>query len=309
LSCCRTEWQSKKLADGLPSTAILLGSRNGAALVAVALLVAVRALDARPVGGLRALAAGVAELVAVTALDLGHVARLGALLGDVALLVAVTANHDTLLLALLRAVTLLATVAADVRLTVRAVVAKVAHLGAVLALHVVHVARLGALLGHVTLVAAVAAATATTLLGRLLAVASTVTRLVAVDAHLDGLLHLALLLLASGGGVTRLLAVTADGDEAVHGEASLTKTVDVVLGSGRPSLGEDGALRLGRPLDGHGILLVGLALEVDESPVDGDVLLPGDEMGVEVVPAESLLEVLKGGSADGLGVDEEGLLV
>jgi hypothetical protein len=309
LSCCRTEWQSKKLADGLPSTAILLSRRNGAALVAVALLVAVRALDARPVGGLRALAAGVAELVAVTALDLGHVARLGALLGDVALLVAVTANHDTLLLALLRAVTLLATVAADVRLTVRAVVAEVAHLGAVLALDIVHVTRLGALLGHVTLVAAVAAATATTLLGGLLAVASTVTRLVAVDAHLDLLLDLALLLLASGSGVTRLLAVAADGDEAVHGETSLTKTVDVVFGGGRPSLGEDGALGLGGPLDGHRVLLVGLSLKVDESPVDGDVLLPGDEVGVEVVSTESLLEVLQGSGADGLGVDEEGLLM
>ena len=67
-------------------------------------------------------------------------------------------------LALLGSVTFLATVAADVGLAVRAVVADVAHLGTVLALDVVHVARLSALLGHVAFVAI-----ATTLLQRLLA--------------------------------------------------------------------------------------------------------------------------------------------
>jgi hypothetical protein len=283
LSCCRTAWQIGRSVNCLPSTAVsLLGNRHSTPLDGVTLFVAVGALHARPVRRLGALTTGVAELVAVAALDLGHVARLRALLGDVALLVAVTADHDTLLLALLGAVTLLTAVAADVGLAVRA------------------------LLGHVAFVAAVAAATAT-LLGRLLAVASTVTRLVAVDAHLNGLLDLTLLLLAPGGGVARLLAVAADGDEAVHGEAGLTETVDVVFGGGGPSLGEDGTLRLGGPLDGHGVLLVRLALEVDKGPVDGNVLLPGDQVGVEVVAAESLLEILQGGGADGLGVDEESL--
>ena len=271
------------------------------------LLVAVGALNTRPVSRLGALATGVAELVAIAALDLGHVARLRALLGDVALLVAVTADHDTLLLALLGAVTFLATVAADVRLAIRAVVAEVTHLVTVLALDVVHVARLGALLGHVALVTAVATSAATTLLHRLLAVASTVTGLIAVDAHLDSLLDLALLLLAVGGHVARLFAVAADGDEAVHREAGLAKTVDVVLGGGRPSLGEDGALRLVGPLDGDSVLLVRLALEVDKGPVDSDVLLPGDQVSVELVAAESLLDVLEGGSTNGLGVDEESL--
>jgi hypothetical protein len=275
----------------------------------VTLLVTVGALDAGPVGGLRALTAGVAELVAVAALDLGHVAGLRALLRDVAFLVAITADHDTLLLALLGAVTFLAAVAADIWLAVRAFVAEVSHLGTVLAFHVVHVARLRAFLGHVTLVTAVATATTTTLLRRLLAVTSTMTRLVAVDAHLDRLLDFTLLLLASGGGVARLLAVAADGDEAVHREASLTETVDVVLGSGRPPLGEDGALRLGGPLDRDGVFLVRLALEVDEGPVDSDVLLPGDEVGVELISTESLLKILKGGRADGLGVDKECLLM
>jgi hypothetical protein len=73
-------------------------------------------------------------------------------------------------LALLGAVTLLATVAADVGLAVVAVVAEVTRLAAVLALNIVHVARLGALLGHVAFVATVEAAIATTLLQRLLAV-------------------------------------------------------------------------------------------------------------------------------------------
>lgn len=228
---CRTNWQ-----NALPSTTVLLGSWLGAPLVGVTLLVAVGALHARPVSRLGALAAGVAELVAVAALDLGHVARLRALLGDVAFLVAVTADHHTLLLALLGAVALLAAVAADVGLAVRAVVAEVAHLVTVLTLDVVHVAWLRTFLGHVTLVAAIATSTTTTLLGRLLAVAGTVTRLIAIDAHLDSLLDLALLLLAIGSHVTGLLAVAADGDEAVHREASLAKTVDVVLGVvGHPS--------------------------------------------------------------------------
>jgi hypothetical protein len=73
-------------------------------------------------------------------------------------------------LALLGAVTLLATVAADVGLAGVAVVAEVTHLAAVLALNIVHVARLGTLLGHVAFVATVEAAIATTLLQRLLTV-------------------------------------------------------------------------------------------------------------------------------------------
>jgi hypothetical protein len=248
-----------------------------------------------------------AELVTVTALDLGHVARLRTFLGDVTFLVAVAAGDDTLVLALSGAVTFLAAVAANVRLAIRTVVAEVTHLVAVLALDVVHVARLGAFLGYVTLLAAVATSATATLLRRLLAVAGTVSDLITVDAHLDSLLHLALLLLTSGCGVTRLLAVAADGDEAVHRETSLTETVDVLLGGGRPSLGEDGALRLSGPLDGDGVLLVRLALEVDECPVHGDVLLPGDQVGVELVAAESLLEVLEIGGANSLGVDEERL--
>jgi hypothetical protein len=68
-------------------------------------------------------------------------------------------------LALLGAVTFLATVAADVGLAVRAVLAEVTHLGTILALHVVHVARLSALLRHVAFIAI-----ATTLLQRLLTV-------------------------------------------------------------------------------------------------------------------------------------------
>jgi len=295
--------------DRLPSTitGVFLGSRLGAPLVAVTLLVTVGTLNTGPVSGLGTLTAGVTELVAVAALDLGHVARLRALLGNVALLVAVTAGDDALFFALLGPVTLLATVAADVRLAVRAIVAEVAHLVTVLAFDVVHVARLRAFLGHVTFLAAVATAATTTLLRWLLAVTSTVAGLVTVDAHLDRLLDLTLLLLAVGCSVARLLAVATDGNEAVHWEASLTKAVDVLLWGGRPPLGEDGTLRLGGPLDGDSVLLIRLALEVDQSPVYGDVLLPGDQVGVELVAAEGLLEVLQGRGTNSLGIDEEGL--
>ena len=296
--------------SNLPATVatVVLSGRLGATLVGVALLVALGALHTRPVGRLGTVAASVAELVAVTALDLSHVARLRALLGDVALLVAVTAGHDALLVALLCTMALLAAVAADVGLAVRAVAREVTHLAAVLALHIIHVGWLGALLGHVTILATVAATTAT-LLRWLLAVASTVTDLVAVDALLDDLLGLTLLLLAVGSGVAHLVAVLADDDEAVHGEASLTEAVDVLLGSLRPAFGEDGTPRPGGPLDGDGVLLVGLALKVDESPVDGDLLLLSDQVSVELLTAEGLLEVLQCSVANRYGIGEERLRI
>jgi hypothetical protein len=273
----------------------------------VALLVTVRALNTRPVSGLRTLTAGVAELVAVTALNLSHVARLRTLLRDVALLIAVTASHDTLFLALLGTVTFLTAVAADVRLTVGAVAGEVAHLAAVLALHVVHVDGFRALLRHVAIPAAVMAA-ATTLLERLLAVAGTVADLVTVDALLDDLaLRLTLLLLTLGSHVSNLVAVPADSDEAVHRETSLTEPVDILFRAAWPPSGEGGTSRLGRPLEGDGVLLIRDALEVDKGPVDGNLLLLSDEVSVEFFAAEGLLEILKRDSANSLGVGEESL--
>ena len=179
-------------------------------------------------------------------------------------------------------------------------------MAAVLALDVVHVGRLRALLRHVAVLATVATASAT-LLQRLLAVASTVTNLVAVDALLNDLLGLALLLLAVGMGVANLVAVLADDNEAVHREASLTETVDVLLRALGPAFGELGTPRLGRPLDGDGVLLISFALKVDESPVDGNLLLLGDQVSVELFTAEGLLEVLQGSVTNRLGIGEERL--
>jgi hypothetical protein len=269
---------------------------------------AVGALHAGPVGRLVTITASVAELVAVTALDLSHVLRLRALLRHVALLVAVAAGHDALLVTLLSAVAFLTAVAANIRLAVRAVAREVAHLAAVLALHVIHVRRLGALLRHVAVLTTVAT-TAATLLRRLLAVASTMSDLVAVDALLNDLLGLTLLLLTVGSGVADLFAVLADDDEAVHGEASLTKAVDVRLRILGPALSEDSTPRLSGPLDGHGVLLISLTLKVDESPVDGNLLLLCDQVGVELFATEGLLEVLQGSVANRLGVGEECLQI
>lgn len=296
--------------SSLPTTVatVVLSGRLGATLVGVTLLVAVGALHTRPVGRLGAVAASVAELVAVAALNLSHVARLWALLGDVTLLVAVAACHDALLVALLCTMSLFTAVATDVGLAVRAVAREVTHLAAVLAFNIIHVGWLGALLGHVAILATVAA-TAATLLRRLLAVTSTMTNLVAVDALFDDLLWLTLLLLAVGSGVADLVAVLADDDEAVYGEASLTESVDVLLRSLRPALGEDGTPRLGGPLDADGVLLIGLALKVDESPIDGNLLLLGDQVGVELLATEGLLEILEGSVANGLGIGEECLKV
>jgi hypothetical protein len=183
----------------------------------------------------------------------------------------------------------------------------VTHLAAVLALNVVHVGRFGALLGHVTIFATVATAAAT-LLQRLLTIASTVTDLVAVDTLLDDLvLRFTLLLLTLGPGVAYLVAVAADDDEAVHRKASLTETVDVLLWTRRPTSGEDGTPRFSRPLDGDGVLLVCLALQVDQGPVDSDFLLLSDQVSVELLAAESLLQVLESRGANRLGVGEKGL--
>lgn len=297
--------------NDLPTTiaTLVLSRRLGATLVGVALLVAVGALNARPVGRLRTVATSVAELVAVATLNLGHVARLRTLLRNMTLLIAVAACDDTLLVTLLSAMTLLTAVAADVRLTVRAVAGEVAHLAAVLAFDIVHVRRLRALLGHVAVLAAVATTTTATLLWRLLAIASTMTNLVAVDALLDDLLRLTLLLLAVGTGVANLVAVLADDNEAVHREASLTETVDVLLRALGPAFGELGTPRLGGPLDGHGVLLISFALKIDHSPVDGNLLLLSDQVSVELFAAEGLLEVLQGSVANGLGIGEERLRI
>ena len=114
-------------------------------------------------------------------------------------------------------------------------------------------------------------------------------------------------MLAVGPGVADLVAVLAHDDEAIHREASVTETVDVLLRTLGPAFGELGTPRLGGPLDRDGVLLVGLALQVDESPVDGNLLLLSDQVSVEVLAAEGLLEILKGGVANRFGIGEERL--
>jgi hypothetical protein len=109
--------------------------------------------------------------------------------------------------------------------------------------------------------------------------------------------------------VADLVTVPADDGEAVHREPSLAKTVDVFLLAARPTSSERGAPRLGRPLEGDGVFLIGLALEVDKGPVDGDFLLLGYEVSVELLTAECLLEVLEGEGTDSFGVGEESLLI
>lgn len=182
------------------------------------------------------------------------------------------------------------------------------YLVAVVALDVVHVDRLRTLLRHVAFLATVTAATTTTtLLDGLLAVTGAVTDLVTVDALLDDLLWLTLLLVALGPDMADLSAVGADGDEAVHREAGLCETLQVLFRRRRPALCELGTPRLRGPLDGDGELLVRDALEVDEGPVDGDLLLLGDQVSVEALGTEGRLKILEGGTANRLGVHEYGL--
>lgn len=64
--------------------------------------------------------------------------------------------------------------------------------------------------------------------------------------------------------MTELIAVGTLLYHAIHDEARLSKTLDVLLGSGRPALRELRATRLRRELDADCELLIDLALQIDD---------------------------------------------
>lgn len=150
--------------------------------------------------------------------------------------------------------------------------------------------------------------TATTNSTRLRAVANVVAFVVAVGASNLGFIHHLLLLGAELHAVTNLFAVGAVGLQAVHGEASIVQTLEVLLGALGPAFGKDGATRLESLLEGDLILLVSIALEVDVGVDLGrDSLLLGNEVVLEVGFAEALLKLDEGELRGELAVDPEGL--
>lgn len=86
------------------------------------------------------------------------------------------------------------------------------------------------------------------------------------------------------------------------------ETSDVLLGRRWPSLRERGTSRLRRPLEGDDELLAILTLKVDDSMRVRDLLLLGDEVGVELGIAESALQLGKRNFWERLRVLDEALL-
>jgi uncharacterized protein YebE (UPF0316 family) len=166
-----------------------------------------------------------------------------------------------------------------------------------------------AVLGHVAnLTAVLALHVATTGSTRLGAVTDVVTILVAVGAsHLE-LLDLLNFLRAVLLGVTNLIAVAADGDHLVHGEAGILKTLRVLLRSLGPAFSKEGAARLQTLLDGDLVSLACVTLQVDVGVDSGsDELLLGDEVVAEVGLTEALLKLRESELRGNLAVDPESL--
>jgi hypothetical protein len=150
--------------------------------------------------------------------------------------------------------------------------------------------------------------TATTDSARFGAITNVVAFVVAVRAGNLGLLDHLLLFGAVLHGVTNLLAVGAVGLQAVHGEASILQTLEVLLVALGPAIGENGAARLESLLEGDLVLLVGIALEVDVGVDLGrNGLLLGNEVVLEVGLTEALLKLNEGELRGELAVQPEGL--
>lgn len=245
-------------------------------------------------------------MITVGALDTTVVARLGAFAADVSFLVAVATLDDTRLLTVLRLVAFLTTVAASeaTASTLRAVLGEVTHLVTLLALDTLGTARLGALLGGVTLLLAVAAST---LQARLRAVTLTVAELVAVVARdLDLVSTLNLLLGALLGTVTKRIAVGALLDAAINSHAGVAKAFKVLGVGGRPDSTLDGAARELREAELDGELAVQVALEVHVGPGRCQLLLNGDDVQGDVLVSEALLEFHESGGRKSLDVPVDG---
>lgn len=97
-------------------------------------------------------------------------------------------------------------------------------------------------------------------------------------------------------------------NETVHDVAGFRKTLQVCLCAGGPSLILLETTWLGRKLEAQDVLLVWLALEVDNRVSEGDLLLFGDEVGFHLQLTERALQVGQSQMRKCLGIDEHGRL-
>lgn len=104
-----------------------------------------------------------------------------------------------------------------------------------------------------------------------------------------------------------LVAVATLLHHAVHHEASLRQTGEVLLRGRRPAFSELGTTRLGAELYADDEALVNLSLEIDDGVRVGDLLLLGDEMRVHAVTAEGILQDVEGQFRIGGSVGDDGL--
>jgi hypothetical protein len=150
--------------------------------------------------------------------------------------------------------------------------------------------------------------TTTTDSARLRAIANVVAIVVAVRATDLGLLDHLLLFSAELHRVTDLLAVGAVGLQTVHGEASILKTLKVLLSALGPTFSENGTTGLEGLLEADLVLLISVTLEVDVGMDLGrNGLLLGDEVVLEVSLTEALLKLNEGELRGELAVNPEGL--
>jgi hypothetical protein len=124
-----------------------------------------------------------------------------------------------------------------------------------------------------------------------LAVTDTMAFFTAEEASDDRLNRSHLLIRTSASGVTKFAAVVAFWHTAVKRNAGVSKTSEILCGGFRPLVDKTraGGVRGGEVA--HSVLLVNIALDVDNGPSLTDVLLHGNQIDAEAPLAELLLQL------------------
>lgn len=94
---------------------------------------------------------------------------------------------------------------------------------------------------------------------------------------------------------------------AVKDEAGLRETSHILLLRLWPALRKSGAARLVGELDRDGVLLIDLALEIDDGMGVRDLLLLGDEVGVHASLAEDFFKLYEGKLGVSFPIGEDAL--
>ena len=207
-------------------------------------------------------------LFAVATSNIGRIARLGAVLGLVALLITVATLASIL----------------------GTVLGEVAHLATLATFDSFSRARLSALIGLVSRLLAVAAGKR--IVTRLVAIASTVSLFVTVDALDGGAFNFRLLLSTTASRMAQCYngesvglmctgqpakglttTIVAFGDSTIHGHSGLLQALKILFDRSGPLLLQVLAHTLRTEKVPDGVLLVNFALKVDQSECVRDLLV------------------------------------